>query len=116
MHWQEGQPADLQERKQWPWWKAKKWMLHISHRLFQRYGDPKLTNPGSPERTFAELYKRHCSAQFLEAHMTLLAGIPKVSLCTPELRSCASSNASGPGDYTSPSSYPRSSFVVLQAM
>ena len=45
MHGQEGQPADLQERKQWPWWKAKKWMLHISHRLFQRYGDPKLTNP-----------------------------------------------------------------------
>ena len=83
MHGQEGQPADLQERKQWPWWKAKKWMLHISHRLFQRYGDPKLTNPGSPERAFAELWRRHCSAQFLEAHMALLAGIPKVRLPAP---------------------------------
>ena len=83
MHGQEGQPADLQERKQWPWWKAKKWMLHISHRLFQRYGDPKLTNPGSPERTFAELWKSHCSAQFLEAHMALLAGIPKVRFSAP---------------------------------
>ena len=82
VRWQEGQPADLQERKQWPWWKAKKWMLHISHRLFQRYGDPKLTNPGSPERAFAELWKRHCSAQFLEAHMALLASIPTVSLCS----------------------------------
>ena len=77
---QEGQPADLQDRKSWPWWKAKKWMLHISHRLFQRYGDPKLTDPSTPERAFAELWKQHCSSQFLEAHLSLLAGIPKVVL------------------------------------
>ena len=76
---QEGQPADLQDRKSWPWWKAKKWMLHISHRLFQRYGDPKLTNPGTPERAFAELWKQHCSSQFLEAHLSLLASIPQVA-------------------------------------
>lgn len=54
-------------------------MLHISHRLFQRYGDPKLTNPGTPERAFAELWKQHCSSQFLEAHLSLLASIPQVA-------------------------------------
>ena len=70
---------DLQDRKSWPWWKAKKWMLHISHRLFQRYGDPKLTNPGTPERAFAELWKQHCSSQFLEAHLSLLASISQVT-------------------------------------
>jgi hypothetical protein len=81
---QEGQPADSAARKVWPWWKAKKWALHIAQRLFARYGDPKHAKEGSPERTFAQLWKQHCSAQFLEAHLTLLAGLPQVrspSIC-----------------------------------
>ncbi|CAL5220954.1 g3058 [Coccomyxa viridis] len=86
---QEGQPADLQDRKSWPWWKAKKWMLHISHRLFQRYGDPKLTNPGTPERAFAELWKQHCSSQFLEAHLSLLASIPQGHYIAPRVTNLA---------------------------
>jgi hypothetical protein len=33
----QGQPEDLEARRQWPWWKAMKWALHISHRLFNRW-------------------------------------------------------------------------------
>ncbi len=30
---QEGQPTDPDDRKLWPWWKVKKWVLHIFGRL-----------------------------------------------------------------------------------
>ena len=30
---QEGQPMDPDDRKLWPWWKVKKWVLHIFGRL-----------------------------------------------------------------------------------
>ncbi len=33
----QGQPEDLEARRQWPWWKAIKWALHITHRLFNRW-------------------------------------------------------------------------------
>jgi hypothetical protein len=78
---QEGQPADLQERKGWPWWKAKKWALHIAHRLFNRYGDPKLTKDEPAQQQFARHWKDHCSAKFLEAHLELLARLATV--CAP---------------------------------
>lgn len=35
-------PADPDARKSWQWSKAKKWVMHITSRLFNRYGDPKL--------------------------------------------------------------------------
>mmetsp|Transcript_2417 Transcript_2417/g.16269 ORF Transcript_2417/g.16269 Transcript_2417/m.16269 type:complete len:288 (-) Transcript_2417:3776-4639(-) len=30
----EGQPADTEGRRSWPWWKCKKWALHVSYRIF----------------------------------------------------------------------------------
>lgn len=33
---QENQPADADARKSWGWWKAKKWVMHIAYRLFNR--------------------------------------------------------------------------------
>lgn len=37
-------PAALQpdedERPDLPWWKCKKWALHILYRMFERYGSP----------------------------------------------------------------------------
>lgn len=68
----------MQERKGWPWWKAKKWTLHIAHRLFNRYGDPKLVKDDRAQQRFATLWKEHCSAKFLEAHLTLLAALASV--------------------------------------
>ena len=61
---QEGMPADAQDRKGWPWWKAKKWALHIAGRLFSRYGDPKMHADSGPSKAFAQLWKAHCSSQF----------------------------------------------------
>ena len=75
---QEGQPEDFELRKAWPWWKVKKWTLHVAHRLLKRYGDARGLEAGSPERAFADLWKRHCSAQFLQAQLELLALVPAV--------------------------------------
>ena len=75
---QEGQPDDFELRKAWPWWKVKKWTLHVVHRLFKRYGDARGLEAGSPERAFADLWRRHCSAQFLQAQLELLALVPAV--------------------------------------
>jgi hypothetical protein len=75
-------PADASERKAWPWWKTKKWALHIAGRLFSRYGDPKMHDQSGPCKAFAALWKQHCSAQFLDAHLALLAGLPQVRLCS----------------------------------
>ena len=82
---QMGQPVDPDERKAWPWWKAKKWALHITHRLFNRYGEPKLQKAGTAERPFAEMWLARCSAQFLDAHLQVLGALPAVC---PELCTC----------------------------
>ncbi|GBG27253.1 Importin beta-like SAD2 [Hondaea fermentalgiana] len=37
----EGQPADIEARNDWPWWKAKVRAAESLHRLFSRYGYPK---------------------------------------------------------------------------
>jgi hypothetical protein len=67
-----GQPADPAERKHFPWWKAKKWALHVANRMFQRYGNPKQCKP--EHKPFAEAFKRDCSCAFLESYVRLLSG------------------------------------------
>lgn len=68
----EGEPQDVVLRAAWPWWKAKKWALHISHRLFDRYGDPKHCRDRDAESAFAMQFRDECSIKYLEAHMALL--------------------------------------------
>lgn len=74
---QEGQPQDLDARAAWSWWKAKKWVLHITYRLFNRYGDPKATRSGA-DGQFVKLFSQQCSLKFLEAHMKLMAAYSQV--------------------------------------
>lgn len=78
---QEGQPQDPDARAAWPWWKAKKWVLHITYRLFNRYGDPKAGRSGT-DGDFIVLFSQQCSLKFLEAHMKLMASYSQVNcLC-----------------------------------
>lgn len=70
---EEIQPADKDLRKQWPWWKCKKWCLHIINRISNRYGDPKGCK--GQDVPFAELYKKECADKFLESYVTLLGSL-----------------------------------------
>uniref|UniRef100_A0A8C9ZXI6 Importin 7 n=1 Tax=Sander lucioperca TaxID=283035 RepID=A0A8C9ZXI6_SANLU len=51
---QETMQIDEDERPELPWWKCKKWALHILARLFERYGSPGNTTKEYAE--FAELF------------------------------------------------------------
>ncbi len=82
---QEGQPEDVADRAAWSWWKAKKWVLHITHRLFNRYGDPKKCEPGSPDAAFAAQFRDQCAVKFLEAHAALLGRYAEVGGRSPGL-------------------------------
>ena len=79
---QEGEPQEPEARAGWPWWKAKKWVLHITYRLFSRYGDPKTSRSGA-DGDFIMLFSQQCSLKFLEAHMKLMASYSQVgTTCT----------------------------------
>uniref|UniRef100_A0A383WBL3 Importin N-terminal domain-containing protein n=1 Tax=Tetradesmus obliquus TaxID=3088 RepID=A0A383WBL3_TETOB len=64
-------PAGLDERRKWVWFKALKWVLHITYRLFNRYGEPRLCKPGVDQQ-FAQLFEAHASSQFLEDQLLVL--------------------------------------------
>lgn len=49
------QPANLDERAASPWWKSRKWVLHLTYRIFSRYGVPKLCKEGN-DRVFSEMW------------------------------------------------------------
>uniref|UniRef100_A0A7N6AJ35 Importin N-terminal domain-containing protein n=1 Tax=Anabas testudineus TaxID=64144 RepID=A0A7N6AJ35_ANATE len=51
---QDTMQIDEDERPELPWWKCKKWALHILARLFERYGSPGNTTKEYTE--FAELF------------------------------------------------------------
>ena len=95
----------------------KKWTLHVAHRLFKRYGDPRGLAAGSPERAFADLWKRHCSGAFLQAQLELLALVPAVRRALQNSKpfkdlTLASSHSGGPGCRASTRHRPRG---LLQA-
>lgn len=62
---------DEDERPEKPWWKAKKWALHIVVRMFERYGSP--GNVVNKEyQQFAEWYLPTFSSGILEALLKVL--------------------------------------------
>ncbi|XP_047333919.1 importin beta-like SAD2 [Impatiens glandulifera] len=67
---EEGQPADPELRKSWGWWKVKKWTVHILNRLYTRFGDLKVHNPGN--RAFALMFHKNYAGKILESHLNLL--------------------------------------------
>eukprot|EP00250_Pteridium_aquilinum_P010585 c19495_g1_i1 orf=322-3393(-) len=69
----EGQPIDPDQRKVWGWWKVKKWTIQIMNRLYNRFGDPKLSKPEN--KAFAQMFQKQFAPQFLESHLKLLSVI-----------------------------------------
>ena len=66
-----GEPQDHFERQNWPWWKCKKWAIHIFNRLFDRYGDPSVL--AGNDKLFAGNFKAHYPVKFLDAYFNLLS-------------------------------------------
>ncbi|GLC37117.1 hypothetical protein PLESTB_000981600 [Pleodorina starrii] len=73
---------DSEDRPAAPWWKAKKWVLHITYRLFNRYGQVKHAREGT-EKQFAELYVSECMLHFLEAHLGLMSQLSQGTYFSP---------------------------------
>ncbi|MCO5568289.1 hypothetical protein L7F22_021988 [Adiantum nelumboides] len=67
----EGQPADLDQRKSWGWWKVKKWTIQIINRLYIRFGDPKMSKPEN--KAFAVMFQKQFAPQFLESSLRMLS-------------------------------------------
>lgn len=61
---------DEDERADLPWWKCKKWALHILHRMFERYGSP--GNVTKEYKEFSEWYLQTFSAGILEVLLKIL--------------------------------------------
>lgn len=61
---------DDDERVELPWWKCKKWALHILHRVFERYGSP--GNVTKEYKEFSEWYLQTFSAGILEVLLKIL--------------------------------------------
>lgn len=59
----EGQPVDVDERKNWPWWKLKKWAGRTMTLFIQRYGNPRYA--GDEYKAFAEYFKSTVAVQLL---------------------------------------------------
>lgn len=64
------QPTDPEERKQWPWWKLKKWASRIMNHFVQRYGNPRY----APEETkaFSEYFRSHIAVALLTPCLQVL--------------------------------------------
>ncbi|GIL84239.1 hypothetical protein Vretimale_15865 [Volvox reticuliferus] len=83
----QAEPAEVgslesEDRPTTAWWKAKKWVLHITYRLFNRYGQPKNCREGT-EKQFAELYTSECMTHFLEAHLGLMSQLASGTYFSP---------------------------------
>jgi hypothetical protein len=74
------QPESKEERKNWPWWKVKKWAAQIMVRLFSRYGVPSFVEKeGEP---FAQYFSKHAAPQFLGPVCDILNLRPSGQYCT----------------------------------
>lgn len=62
--------VDEDERTELPWWKCKKWALHILARLFERYGSPGNTTKEYAE--FAELFLKEYAVPAQQVLMKVL--------------------------------------------
>lgn len=62
--------VDEEDRVDLPWWKCKKWALHILYRMFERYGSP--GNVTKEYKDFADWFLKTFSAGILEVLLKIL--------------------------------------------
>nr|BAN20938.1 importin 7 [Riptortus pedestris] len=62
--------VDTDERADLPWWKCKKWAMHILHRMFERYGSP--GNVDKEYNHFADWFLKTFSVGILEVLLKIL--------------------------------------------
>ncbi|XP_034232484.1 importin-7 isoform X4 [Thrips palmi] len=62
--------VDEEDRVDLPWWKCKKWALHILYRMFERYGSP--GNVTKEYKEFADWFLKTFSAGILEVLLKIL--------------------------------------------
>ncbi|KAK4008612.1 importin-7 [Daphnia magna] len=62
--------VDEDERPELPWWKCRKWAMHILVRVFERYGSP--GNVNKEYKEFADWFLKTFSAGILEVMMRTL--------------------------------------------
>ena len=65
------QPISIEDRKNWAWWKLKKWTARIISMFIQRYGNPKYT--GEENRPFATFFRDNTAKVLLGPVMNTLA-------------------------------------------
>uniref|UniRef100_A0A1B6E1F9 Importin N-terminal domain-containing protein n=1 Tax=Clastoptera arizonana TaxID=38151 RepID=A0A1B6E1F9_9HEMI len=75
--------VDEEERMRLPWWKCKKWALHILYRMFERYGSP--GNVTKDYKEFAEWYLKTFSAGILEVLLKILDQHRRKSYVSPRV-------------------------------
>lgn len=66
-----GQPVEIDQRKQWPWWKLKKWAARIMSQYIQRYGNPRYCD--GQFKVFSEQFRNVTSVTWLGPAMNNLA-------------------------------------------
>ncbi|KAM3567769.1 hypothetical protein VYU27_010091, partial [Nannochloropsis oceanica] len=66
------QPLDEDERKRWPWWKAKKWAACIAVRFFDRYGVPRLAGDSAQAKAFAKTFYDTVAPVLLQPMLNLM--------------------------------------------
>lgn len=79
----DGQPADVHIRAQWPGWKLKKWGCEILSRFFTRYGNPNFATKES--LAFAQQFSSVLAPRLLSQIMQLLALRPQGQYCSDKV-------------------------------
>lgn len=69
------QPADLEERENFIWWKTKKWAYHCLNRLFGKYGNPAMLPPSLTKYTaFAKSFVANFAPNILQTYLQQIDG------------------------------------------
>ncbi|KAF1802362.1 armadillo-type protein [Mucor lusitanicus] len=69
------QPADLEEREKFGWWKTKKWAYHCLNRLFGKYGNPAILPPSLTKyASFAKSFVTNFAPNILQTYLQQVDG------------------------------------------